>query len=177
MRRWDVVSLVVCGTGLVLMPQIHHAVVAANVLYARAIAARMGEELGVEGMGAPGWMSVVSVGVGIGMIGVGVVGGRREGGRIDNATRPMPARSNAHLPMARSSTVWLLRRVGGGTWRSSIALSTQRYSSPSYQQLTCSLILLESLCLLPCERDPVVLSVALCWPGRSWPPPLVHSHY
>src|SRR5690606_2923761 len=68
MRTSVAITMLVCGTALVIMPQIHSAVLEANRLYASAIASHRPEAgAGEEGVGtavAPGWMAPASTGLG-----------------------------------------------------------------------------------------------------------------
>lgn len=74
MSRFSASVVVVCGTCLVLAPQVVHAVLEANTLFANGIAARS------DGAGAtfgaaplPAWMVLSSVVAGLVMITLGVV--------------------------------------------------------------------------------------------------------
>ncbi len=67
--------VVFCGTCLVLAPQIVHAVIEANNLFAQGIAARNGAAIASPALVAhslPEWMLVTSVAIGGAMIAVGV---------------------------------------------------------------------------------------------------------
>jgi hypothetical protein len=69
------VTLIICGTALVLMPQIHASVVSANALYAVAIQPEFLEDdaLALEQslIGVASWMSYLSLGIGAASILVG----------------------------------------------------------------------------------------------------------
>ncbi len=89
MKNGVAITLIICGTALVLMPQVHHAVVAANTLYAQAIAMRFADATGgeapvIEPVRGQSWVAGVSVGAGVGMILAGACGvagrGRDRGG-------------------------------------------------------------------------------------------------
>ncbi len=76
-RTGPIITTLVCGTALVIMPQIHAAVFSANLLaYAGVIAA--GDRPPVEGLAevaAPGWMAPASTALGVGMIIAGALAG------------------------------------------------------------------------------------------------------
>lgn len=75
--------MLVCGTALVVMPQIHSAVLGANRLYASAIASHRPEGgPGVAGVVAPGWMAPASTALG-GLLIVAGGGGAAAGRRGD----------------------------------------------------------------------------------------------
>lgn len=78
--------MLICGTALVIMPQIHSAVLGANRLYAGAIAShRPAGGAGLPDVSAPGWMAPASTGLGGALIvaaGVSAaVSGARERGK------------------------------------------------------------------------------------------------
>lgn len=88
-RTGVAITMLICGTALVVMPQIHSAVLGANRLYASAIASHRPEGgAGLPDVSAPGWMAPVSAGLGGVLIvaaGVGAAAGARGRGTGDEA--------------------------------------------------------------------------------------------
>lgn len=81
--------MLICGTALVIMPQIHSAVLGANRLYAGAIASHRPQGgARLPDVSTPGWMGPASTGLGgvlIVVAGVGAAGGARGRGLGDEA--------------------------------------------------------------------------------------------
>lgn len=79
------ITMLICGTALVIMPQIHSAVLGANRLYAAAIAShRPRGGAGLPDVPAPRWMAPVSAGLGGVLVvaaGIGAAAGARRGDR------------------------------------------------------------------------------------------------
>jgi hypothetical protein len=78
------VALIVFGAVLATMPQVIVGVVAANTLYARAIAARESgapglDDAAVARLAEPDWMSAASMALGGVMIAVAIAGTRKRG--------------------------------------------------------------------------------------------------